>query len=92
MLLKNLSLANGLVNGSKGRVIEFQELRDESGALLDIFPVVKFENGLERTVRRESWEIMISGVSESGYFWRAKSNLLKNICNDLCRGVIKCKE
>ena len=48
MLLKNLDLANGLANGSRGVVIGF----------LQDLPVVKFLNGEERIIDMEVWEVI----------------------------------
>lgn len=48
MLLKNLDLANGLANGSRGIVIGFMQ---------DL-PVVKFLNGEERIIDMEIWEVI----------------------------------
>lgn len=48
MLLKNLDLANGLANGSRGVVIGFSQ---------DL-PVVKFLNGEERIIDMEVWEVI----------------------------------
>jgi ATP-dependent DNA helicase PIF1 len=47
MLLKNLNLSNGLVNGARGVVHRFS----------DGFPVVKFKNNVELTARPEKWVI-----------------------------------
>jgi ATP-dependent DNA helicase PIF1 len=48
MLLKNLDLANGLANGSRGIVIGFMQ---------DL-PLVKFLNGEERIIDMEIWEVI----------------------------------
>lgn len=48
MLLKNLDLANGLANGSRGIIIGFTQ---------DL-PVVKFLNGEERIIEMEIWEVL----------------------------------
>lgn len=48
MLLKNLDLANGLANGSRGIVIGF----------IQDLPVVKFLNGEERIIDMEIWEVI----------------------------------
>lgn len=47
ILLKNLDLSNGLVNGSRGIVLSF----------IDDFPKVKFLNGMEIVITPELWEI-----------------------------------
>lgn len=46
MLLKNLDLNNGLVNGARGFVCGFSENK---------MPIVKFMNGFELTVKYETW-------------------------------------
>lgn len=51
MLLKNLSVEEGLVNGSIGTVTDFV-----SG-----FPVVKFDIGIERVITCVEWELDLSG-------------------------------
>lgn len=48
ILLCNLELENGLVNGSRGIITHFTE---------DDLPVVKFLNGQERTIDYHSWEL-----------------------------------
>ena len=50
MLLKNLGVSVGLCNGSRGRVIGFDE-EDQ--------PRVKFCNGMEVTINEESWDFEI---------------------------------
>ena len=47
MLLTNLDVANGLVNGSRGIVTKF----------VDDLPVVKFMNGIEQRIDKHTWEI-----------------------------------
>ncbi|XP_047738595.1 ATP-dependent DNA helicase PIF1 isoform X1 [Hyalella azteca] len=54
MLLKNLSVAEGLVNGSRGIVQSFAA----SG-----FPVVKFACGVRREVGEERWQVRGGGGS-----------------------------
>lgn len=51
MLLKNLNLSNGLVNGARGVVKGFD----------DGFPVVRFKNNIEYTARPEKWIIKTPG-------------------------------
>lgn len=51
MLLKNLNLSNGLVNGARGVVKGFSEG----------FPVVRFKNNIEYTARPEKWVIKTPG-------------------------------
>jgi ATP-dependent DNA helicase PIF1 len=47
ILLKNLDMPNGLVNGSRGVILSF----------IDDFPLVKFLNGMEILITPELWEI-----------------------------------
>lgn len=51
MLLKNLSVEEGLVNGSVGTIIEF-----DNG-----YPIVKFDNGPQRIITPVEWELKLSG-------------------------------
>lgn len=55
MLLKNLGVSVGLCNGSRGRVIRFDE-EDQ--------PRVKFCNGMEVTISEESWDFEIEKGKE----------------------------
>lgn len=55
MLIKNLDQAGGLVNGSKGCVIDFRKVEDEDGSTE--YPVVKFANGSERVITEEEWSV-----------------------------------
>jgi ATP-dependent DNA helicase PIF1 len=50
MLIHNVDLKSGLVNGARGIVIRFEEYR----------PVVKFMSGLETIVQCVDWEVKIS--------------------------------
>lgn len=50
MLIHNLNIDAGLVNGSRGVVIRFEEQR----------PVVKFMNGVEEVIQTHEWEFKIS--------------------------------
>lgn len=47
MLLKNINLSNGLVNGARGVITKYA----------DGFPVVKFKNKVEYTAKPEKWSI-----------------------------------
>lgn len=55
ILLKNLDVASGLVNGARGSVVGFNE-----GNL----PVVRFMNGKEVTMRYESWSFKINSAGQ----------------------------
>lgn len=48
MLLKNIDIDNGLVNGSRGIVTQF----------IDDLPLVRFINGMERIIDLASWDIL----------------------------------
>lgn len=47
MLLKNINLSNGLVNGARGVIVRFS----------DGFPVVRFKNKVEHFAKPEKWTI-----------------------------------
>lgn len=49
MLLKNINLSNGLVNGARGIIVRFE----------DGFPVVKFRNKIEYVAKPEKWSIRL---------------------------------
>lgn len=51
MLLKNISVSGGLVNGARGVVVRFDEG----------FPVVRFTNQKEYTAKSERWVVKTSG-------------------------------
>lgn len=51
MLLKNISVSSGLVNGARGVVVRFDEG----------FPVVRFTNQKEYTAKTERWVVKTSG-------------------------------
>ena len=51
MLIKNLEVESGLVNGSVGTITKFQEC---DGSL---FPYVEFDNGISHLVIPEQWEL-----------------------------------
>lgn len=53
MLTKTICLSSGLVNGSRGVVIKFT--RDTKR------PVVRFTNGIERTIFNETFSLIIGG-------------------------------
>lgn len=55
MLIFNLDPDAGLVNGSRGVVIEFEFISEEERR-----PVVKFLNGLSRVITHHVWEFEIS--------------------------------
>ncbi len=51
MLLKNLSVETGLVNGSIGTVVEFEHT----------FPIVQFDNGIKKLITPVEWELELGG-------------------------------
>lgn len=51
MLIKNLDVSAGLVNGARGYVTGFTDSK---------MPIVKFMNGAELTVKYESWSFRIN--------------------------------
>lgn len=51
MLLKNINLSNGLVNGARGVISKYT----------DGFPVVKFKNNVEYIAKPEKWTIKTPG-------------------------------
>lgn len=57
MLIKNLCIEDGLVNGSVGTVTSFQTSVDNV-----LFPVVRFDNGITRTISPVDWELEIEGA------------------------------
>lgn len=59
MLIKNLSVSRGLVNGSTGTVTRFQ-FAEEAANLTPtaVLPVVKFDSGKELLITPETWSIM----------------------------------
>ncbi|XP_046672369.1 ATP-dependent DNA helicase PIF1-like [Homalodisca vitripennis] len=64
MLLKNINIAKGLVNGARGVITTFSK---------DGFPVVRFISGVDLTVRRETW----IAKSASGSLFNRKQLPLK---------------
>ncbi len=60
MLITNIDIDSGLVNGSRGVIIGF----DTKGA--EPLPIVQFKNGRREIIERNSWEIDdLKGVSRS---------------------------
>ena len=51
ILLKNLDVANSLVNGSRGCIVGFTETK---------MPIVKFLNGKKVTIKYDSWSFKIN--------------------------------
>jgi ATP-dependent DNA helicase PIF1 len=63
MLLKNLDVSSGLVNGTRGEVVHFERSEKRSNLYAEV-PVVRFEVSVgdqrsyeTRTIIEESWEI-----------------------------------
>ena len=54
MLVKNLDVGRGLVNGARGVVIGWDSTRKD-------YPVVRFVTGLSLTIEPTKWTIEISG-------------------------------
>lgn len=54
MLVKNLDVERGLVNGARGVVIGWDSTRND-------YPIVKFVSGLSKTIEPVKWTIEISG-------------------------------
>jgi ATP-dependent DNA helicase PIF1 len=52
MMIKNVNVEEGLVNGSVGTVVEF-----ENG-----LPIVKFDNGVQRAVNYSDWELEVNNA------------------------------
>lgn len=59
VLLRNLSsrkyYSDGLVNGSQGIIVAFDETKSS-------FPIVQFSEGQTKTIEPESWSIRINGL------------------------------
>ncbi len=55
ILLKNMSVSNKLVNGSRGIVVGFNESK---------LPIVKFLNGTELVIKYESWSFKINAAGQ----------------------------
>ena len=56
MLIKNLSVEEGLVNGSVGTIVHF-----ERG-----YPYVRFDNGIERVITESEWELEMNDTVITG--------------------------
>jgi len=76
VLLKNMDFASGLVNGSRGVIVNFvmgkaptpdnASIRDRIGSVkqekdqdVALAPVVKFTNGLIRTIHQDRWRVAL---------------------------------
>jgi ATP-dependent DNA helicase PIF1 len=60
MLVKNLETEIGLVNGSIGIVVDFIELQGNA------FPIVKFDNGVEKAIDSIEWSLQIDNNKITG--------------------------
>jgi len=60
MLIKNISVEEGLVNGSVGTITKFEE--SEHGE--SPYPRVKFDNGVERLIVPVEWELELGTTGE----------------------------
>lgn len=54
MLVKNLDVEKGLVNGARGVVIGWDATRKD-------YPIVRFTTGLSKTIEPIKWTVEISG-------------------------------
>ncbi|GLU04144.1 hypothetical protein SLE2022_213070 [Rubroshorea leprosula] len=62
MLIKNLNVWHGLVNGSTGTVTRFEVADGATHLTCDnVLPVVKFDSGKEILIEPETWSIMEGG-------------------------------
>jgi ATP-dependent DNA helicase PIF1 len=61
MLIKNLAVEEGLVNGSVGTVIKFKGMDTGTSSQ---FPVVKFDNGVTRMISPVEWELELGSGAE----------------------------
>eukprot|EP01114_Cavostelium_apophysatum_P006605 TRINITY_DN1799_c0_g1_i3.p1 TRINITY_DN1799_c0_g1~~TRINITY_DN1799_c0_g1_i3.p1 ORF type:complete len:540 (-),score=117.00 TRINITY_DN1799_c0_g1_i3:2-1621(-) len=59
VLLKNLDVSRGLVNGARGVVVGFSEEKSQEESL----PIVKFACGVEKKIKREIWKVSVNGKS-----------------------------
>lgn len=55
MLIKNIDVEIGLVNGALGTIIDF--VKDSTST--ELIPIVEFDNGVKQTIPSVSWEIEI---------------------------------
>lgn len=53
MLMKNIDVSGGLVNGARGVIVRFVKETNS--------PVVKFSNGVTRTIHKEHFSVQLSG-------------------------------
>lgn len=63
MLTKNIWIEDGLANGSRGVVVDFQRSIDEPDDS-KLYPVVEFLNGIVRTVVPDKWEYIFEEAPE----------------------------
>lgn len=84
MLVKNIDIEIGLVNGAMGVIKQFQ------GG----YPEIQFDNGIVRIIREEEWELEVNGlkakvkqlplmISYACTIWKSQSLTLKNAILDL---------
>lgn len=84
MLVKNIDTDVGMVNGAMGIIEEF----------VGGYPQVKFDNGLVRVIREETWELNVNGakanvkqlplmISYACTLWKSQSLTIKNAILDL---------
>lgn len=62
LLIKNLSVEEGLVNGSRGIVTDLAVVPATSTRSACTRPKVRFINGLEKRIDTDEWDIQVGGV------------------------------
>ena len=60
MLIKNLDVESGLVNGSVGTIIKFEKMDGKE------YPLVKFDNNVETLITPVEWQIELNDTNVTG--------------------------